>query len=1094
MLRVYYSNQTEKLLEALIERMREHRESFYERVRIVVPNQNMETYLKLALARETGICANVAFRYPRDLVESLRDGRARQLELEDRILTALFDDERLRKAELEPIQSYLAAGDKSRKGVDIRRVQLGKELSRLYTHYRDARPELLECWRAGLFMGGEEERELESWQRSLWLEVVEPSTAAIGDEAVAPPVLHVFGLSYLSRAERDALLRLSKSSTIYVYTLNPCQEIWEVNASPAPDETLPRRYERRGRDLGPGEMFSVHDPFRLSNQGEMLPLRLWSRPGRENLRLLNALTGCELVSRIHEPESKSLLHELQRDIALRKPERTSIPEGLDFDGDESIVFFECGNVRRELEAIASEIWRLTEASPTLRFNEVAVILVPSRAEHYQALIGSVFSEMHRLPHNVVDLPVRSESRLVEACELLLDIPNGRFTRHELLRFITHPTVLGSLPDASSDEWATWCDALGIVHGADRHDHEGTYIRKDVFNWDQGLKRLALGAFMSGERSGDDRLFEQKGDTYLPEEVSSDRMASAGRFGLLVRSLLADAREAGRIQMTVAAWMDFMSGFISSYVEPRTPEDERVLRKCLREVAALSSMRLGGKKVGYSVARELVRSALSGLSGSRGQYLLDGVVVSSFLPMRAIPFKVIFIAGMGENHFPATERKNPLDLVEAQERAGNVSARERDKYLFLETLLSAREKLYLTHVGRDELTGERLSPSSVLLELRETLRRGYVREPLNRQYPLRRYNDKRTGRASPAATREANARALGASLRAHLGRSHLPPLRKLDLPDGVRDALGLLALPAASGGALERGTVSLSALRQFLECPLQGSARFLLRLRDDHSDVDLLVREDEVFRSSALDRAHLLRAAFRNGSDRAAYDEVAHRFELKGSRPTGAFGDAERQLHLEILESWRTALSEVIGDMEELDLSACAPQVLTLGDKRIELYESPLFLIERAGLSVHLCSKKRPYFHARKESLKGFLDHVFRCAAADEPSGAPYRFVVINAPPKGKPSSELFTFAPIARDEARRYLEVLAKDLTRVVHDYFLPCEVVFAGLAKLSLSHTSSQFGPVAHPEDYDALDENVARPIVERRFGLYYKSLGAEP
>ena len=477
-----------------------------------------------------------------------------------------------------------------------------------------------------------------------------------------------------------------------------------MNASPGPDATTLRRYERRGQDLGPGEMFSVHDPFRLSNQGEMLPLRLWARPGRENLRLLNALTGCELVSRIHEPESKTLLHQLQRDIALRKPERTSIPEELDFDDDESIVFFECGNVRRELEAIASEIWRLMEASPSLRFNEVAVILVRSRAERYQALIGSVFSEMHHLPYNVVDLPVRSESRLVEACELLLDIPNGRLTRHELLRFITHPTVLASLPDASSAEWAAWCDALGIVHGADRHDHEGTYIRKDVFNWDQGLKRLALGAFMSGERSGNDRLFEQKGDTYLAEEISSDRMASADSFGLLIRSLLADAREAGPVQMTVAAWMDFMSGFISSYVEPRTLEDKRVMRKCLREVAALGSMRVGGKKVGYSVARERVRSALSGLSGSRGQYLVDGIVVLSFLPMRSIPFKVIFVAGMGENHFPATDRKNPLDLGDAQERAGNVSAREQDKYLFLETLLSAREKLYLTYVGRDELTG------------------------------------------------------------------------------------------------------------------------------------------------------------------------------------------------------------------------------------------------------------------------------------------------------------------------------------------------------------------------------------------------------
>ena len=38
-------------------------------------------------------------------------------------------------------------------------------------------------------------------------------------------------------------------------------------------------------------------------------------------------------------------------------------------------------------------------------------------------------------------------------------------------------------------------------------------------------------------------------------------------------------------------------------------------------------------------------------------------------------------------------------------------------MFLETLLCARERLVLSYVARDELTGERLEPSSVILELR-----------------------------------------------------------------------------------------------------------------------------------------------------------------------------------------------------------------------------------------------------------------------------------------------------------------------------------------------------------------------------------------
>ena len=58
---------------------------------------------------------------------------------------------------------------------------------------------------------------------------------------------------------------------------------------------------------------------------------------------------------------------------------------------------------------------------------------------------------------------------------------------------------------------------------------------------------------------------------------------------------------------------------------------------------------------------------------------------------------------------------------------DVSAREQDKYMFLETLLCARERLYLSWVARDSLTGDSISPSSVIRELRHFLEHGYLGE-------------------------------------------------------------------------------------------------------------------------------------------------------------------------------------------------------------------------------------------------------------------------------------------------------------------------------------------------------------------------------
>jgi hypothetical protein len=116
-------------------------------------------------------------------------------------------------------------------------------------------------------------------------------------------------------------------------------------------------------------------------------------------------------------------------------------------------------------------------------------------------------------------------------------------------------------------------------------------------------------------------------------------------------------------------------------------------------------------VSYRVAAELARNALASIPGSRGQYLARGVTVASFVPMRAIPFRVVFVLGLGQGDFPRSARRGDLDLREARREPGDVTPREQDLYMFLETLLCARDRLVLSYLGRDEITGEERPPSA-----------------------------------------------------------------------------------------------------------------------------------------------------------------------------------------------------------------------------------------------------------------------------------------------------------------------------------------------------------------------------------------------
>ncbi|MCB9619588.1 MAG: exodeoxyribonuclease V subunit gamma [Sandaracinus sp.] len=72
--------------------------------------------------------------------------------------------------------------------------------------------------------------------------------------------------------------------------------------------------------------------------------------------------------------------------------------------------------------------------------------------------------------------------------------------------------------------------------------------------------------------------------------------------------------------------------------------------------------------------------------------------------------------------------------------------ERDKYVFLETLLCARERFVVSWVARDELTGEPIEPSPVVAQLVELLGRRYVDDghALIRTFPLRRHDEPARG--------------------------------------------------------------------------------------------------------------------------------------------------------------------------------------------------------------------------------------------------------------------------------------------------------------------------------------------------------------
>src|SRR6202012_555583 len=126
--------------------------------------------------------------------------------------------------------------------------------------------------------------------------------------AVLPRAVHVFGFAQGARGFLALIERLATTSDVVFYALSPCEGFWE-------------------------------DP----DAGDPVPLHLWGRPGREQVRVLNAIAGFDHDDRFVDPLAAAppapappLLGRLQSDIPRREPARAApspaLPDGVAADG------------------------------------------------------------------------------------------------------------------------------------------------------------------------------------------------------------------------------------------------------------------------------------------------------------------------------------------------------------------------------------------------------------------------------------------------------------------------------------------------------------------------------------------------------------------------------------------------------------------------------------------------------------------------------------------------------------------------------------------------------------------------------------------
>ncbi len=766
---VVHGNRLEDLRDLTVQWLKRYPLRPLENEVILVQSNGIAQWLKLALAADEaeegggcGIAAAVDVQLPARFVWQAY--RA-VLGPEQIPAESVFDKQRLTwrlmrqlpelltRPEFAPLSRFLADDQDMRK-----RHQLAERLADLFDQYQVYRADWLQEWEAGrdrLFDARGIAKPLEAsqlWQPALWRAVLEDvgpdrrsdSRASVHLrflEAAAelterpaklPRRIVVFGISSLPRQALEVLQALARVCQVLLCVLNPCRHYW---ADIVADRDLLRAQARR-QALKPGMPAQLAET-ELHLHAQPL-LAAWGKQGRDYIRLLDEFDDpssyrdfieelpWQRIDLFGSNGTETLLQQLQDDILELRPlaETRSQWPPVDPQRDESIRFHVAHSPLREVEILHDQLLERFSADPTLRPRDIIVMVpdIDAYAPHIRAVFGQIERDDPRfIPFTLSDQAQRGRDPLLVALERLLRLPELRFSVSDLLDLLDVPALRAAFDIAEADLplLHRWARGAGVRWGLDGGQREslGLPAGLEQNTWSFGLRRMLLGYAVGNGEAWQD--IEPYG------EVGGLEAALVGPLTALIDAL-ESFWQMLRTPASPPEWGERLRALLRRFFRPADARDSLTLTQ-LDEALEQWENACADAAFSEPVPLTVVREAwLSGIdTGGLSQRFLAGAVnFCTLMPMRAIPFRMVCLLGMNDGDYPRTHTPLDFDLMANDYRPGDRSRREDDRYLFLEALLSARERLYISWVGRSIRDNSARPPSVLLGQLRDHIAAGW----------------------------------------------------------------------------------------------------------------------------------------------------------------------------------------------------------------------------------------------------------------------------------------------------------------------------------------------------------------------------------
>lgn len=391
--------------------------------------------------------------------------------------------------------------------------------------------------------------------------------------------------------------------------------------------------------------------------------------------------------------------------------------------DHTLIVKKCSNTLDEVKTMCKTIVDLLanhekhenhkpsnhqgHASPNTPLNANDILVMAPNIDDYTVAIRDAF-QTRGIPFSIADESLQEKNELSDELLELLPLLKKenewklshlcRLAQSEYLSRKWHfPNHRESIGD--------WLTKARIRFG--KSDHPNSL--------QSGVRRLINGYCMWL----DDESFRERSELALKQPqffFEGDSAEELGNF-LEMLSHMQSYEEVSQ-KHSLKQWCLLIKKIAKTFFE--LPGDP-LLENFFKKINALENqqpdfLEIPWQKISLETFLTVLRQQLEGQKKER-DYMTGRITFSSLVPMRAIPFKVVYLLGMGENEFVRTEKKtSSLNLMHEHPMPYDRLRHAEDRQLFLDAFFSAQDYFFISYSEVNKNNATQKNPSTIFLEM------------------------------------------------------------------------------------------------------------------------------------------------------------------------------------------------------------------------------------------------------------------------------------------------------------------------------------------------------------------------------------------